>query len=73
MFESRVVLDGSQTTVSSSGPASPFESRVVLDGSQTITVDTRMQPLFESRVALDGSQIGSLTSCQIGRLRVVLF
>ena len=34
-FESRVVLDGSQTIVSCSSPVVMFESRVVLDGSQT--------------------------------------
>ena len=35
MFESRVVLDGSQTKHDSSVLSSLFESRVVLDGSQT--------------------------------------
>ena len=34
-FESRVVLDGSQTSLFRSFTASLFESRVVLDGSQT--------------------------------------
>ena len=34
-FESRVVLDGSQTEFFSSSVRYAFESRVVLDGSQT--------------------------------------
>ena len=34
-FESRVILDGSQTQLSNSGFALLFESRVILDGSQT--------------------------------------
>ena len=34
-FESRVVLDGSQTFARFSRPFVSFESRVVLDGSQT--------------------------------------
>ena len=35
MFESRVVLDGSQTNTQSKYRSTKFESRVVLDGSQT--------------------------------------
>ena len=35
MFESRVVLDGSQTFAQDFCFSLPFESRVVLDGSQT--------------------------------------
>ena len=34
-FESRVVLDGSQTILPLSWDDAEFESRVVLDGSQT--------------------------------------
>ena len=37
MFESRVVLDGSQTKTYSFTLTQPFESRVVLDGSQTVS------------------------------------
>ena len=36
MFESRVVLDGSQTKGSGKTTTMTFESRVVLDGSQTL-------------------------------------
>ena len=39
-FESRVVLDGSQTPVTGHWPHWVFESRVVLDGSQT-TCETK--------------------------------
>ena len=35
VFESRVILDGSQTTSDNSVLSSEFESRVILDGSQT--------------------------------------
>ena len=35
LFESRVVLDGSQTVRCWGVTAASFESRVVLDGSQT--------------------------------------
>ena len=35
MFESRVILDGSQTDVYPEAVAPEFESRVILDGSQT--------------------------------------
>ena len=34
-FESRVILDGSQTFQLSPKDYRPFESRVILDGSQT--------------------------------------
>ena len=34
-FESRVILDGSQTHMRLSWMAGSFESRVILDGSQT--------------------------------------
>ena len=55
-FESRVILDGSQTCVLKSRLQLWFESRVILDGSQTCTGSyTRLQR-FESRVILDGSQ-----------------
>ena len=36
LFESRVVLDGSQTKSPASDALPVFESRVVLDGSQTL-------------------------------------
>ena len=35
MFESRVILDGSQTTILIAIFSVVFESRVILDGSQT--------------------------------------
>ena len=38
MFESRVVLDGSQTIEQIKELGNQFESRVVLDGSQTEAV-----------------------------------
>ena len=34
-FESRVILDGSQTVYTLVQPSDKFESRVILDGSQT--------------------------------------
>ena len=34
-FESRVILDGSQTNVNRNSVTAEFESRVILDGSQT--------------------------------------
>ena len=37
-FESRVILDGSQTILSGRFDDNGFESRVILDGSQTISV-----------------------------------
>mgnify|MGYP001624314185 CR=1 FL=1 len=39
MFESRVILDGSQTIEVTTVPTQPFESRVILDGSQTDAAD----------------------------------
>ena len=38
MFESRVILDGSQTFVKSFVEHGLFESRVILDGSQTLLI-----------------------------------
>ena len=38
-FESRVILDGSQTNVHYTTVLIMFESRVILDGSQTPTSD----------------------------------
>ena len=35
MFESRVILDGSQTDYQNIAETQRFESRVILDGSQT--------------------------------------
>ena len=57
-FESRVILDGSQTVCVSHPMVSRFESRVILDGSQTWSQDTTTLTRFESRVILDGSQTG---------------
>ena len=58
LFESRVVLDGSQTNAPFLGNSIRFESRVVLDGSQTICGIEPVYASFESRVVLDGSQTG---------------
>ncbi len=55
-FESRVILDGSQTIAEESSVQVLFESRVILDGSQTLIPVVSPSLLFESRVILDGSQ-----------------
>ena len=59
-FESRVILDGSQTMSTSINFISWFESRVILDGSQTDVLMSNVSPGFESRVILDGSQTESV-------------
>ena len=56
LFESRVVLDGSQTSGFPFASSITFESRVVLDGSQTENGSVDIWKQFESRVVLDGSQ-----------------
>ena len=68
MFESRVVLDGSQTHTNLAVVIYGFESRVVLDGSQTQHPSRRLPVLFESRVVLDGSQTGWLVHGGRGRV-----
>ena len=73
MFESRVVLDGSQTIIIVSVAAAVFESRVVLDGSQTGGHGSTHVDLFESRVVLDGSQTEPPPETGEEGLRVVLF
>ncbi len=55
-FESRVILDGSQTYSFVHTKPSRFESRVILDGSQTGFNIVAQAGRFESRVILDGSQ-----------------
>ena len=55
-FESRVILDGSQTSGHKKFSLGLFESRVILDGSQTSKRGEISKWLFESRVILDGSQ-----------------
>ena len=55
-FESRVVLDESQTVTVRVISSRSFESRVVLDESQTYIDAERITELFESRVVLDESQ-----------------
>ena len=55
-FESRVILDGSQTHLFLSLQTAMFESRVILDGSQTALIMDGWFREFESRVILDGSQ-----------------
>ena len=73
LFESRVVLDGSQTgDVCEAAPAA-FESRVVLDGSQTPVFPLLAGLQFESRVVLDGSQTERKKRKEAQSLRVVLF
>ena len=52
-FESRVVLDGSQTLTVRRCQWEPFESRVVLDGSQTARMESPWTGAFESRVVLN--------------------
>ena len=56
MFESRVILDGSQTFATGADRIAKFESRVILDGSQTLVLVGALCAEFESRVILDGSQ-----------------
>ena len=56
-FESRVILDGSQTPIDPSFRVGVFESRVVLDGSQTVVASDQVQELFESRVTLSENRI----------------
>ena len=72
-FESRVVLDGSQTCAKDEKAANSFESRVVLDGSQTEEAIEAMSWEFESRVVLDGSQTSLSPGLSSIGLRVVLF
>ena len=55
-FESRVILDGSQTFMKTLLVLLTFESRVILDGSQTCNLVIIFCNRFESRVILDGSQ-----------------
>ena len=59
VFESRAVLDGSQTTAAMRFTNPVFESRAVLDGSQTHRLSTPPPHQFESRAVLDGSQTPS--------------
>ncbi len=59
-FESRVILDGSQTDILRSLSLTSFESRVILDGSQTNSANSSSRFTFESRVILDGSQTAYL-------------
>ena len=73
MFESRVVLDGSQTLRVLFVSLHLFESRVVLDGSQTPAVTRSVSAVFESRVVLDGSQTLLCRMAGAISLRVVLF
>ena len=56
MFESRVVLDRSQTFQMPESSATMFESRVVLDGSQTEIETDGDGDRFESRVTLVKAQ-----------------
>ena len=68
-FESRVVLDGSQTFLLSYSRCLRFESRVVLDGSQTPAFVANAIAKFESRVVLDGNQV----RCLLMVIRYVLY
>ena len=51
-FESRVILDGSQTKLIRGDAELAFESRVVLDESQTLPNWVKKYKEFESRVTL---------------------
>ena len=73
VFESRVVLDGSQTIRVLLQTHLQFESRVVLDGSQTFILVLPCNNRFESRVVLDGSQTEEIGESESLGLRVVLF
>ena len=55
-FESRVVLDGSQTVIFIDVGGCVFESRVILDGSQTDVLVGEYLRVFESRVTLVKAQ-----------------
>ena len=66
LFESRVILDGSQTSRSVFVDASEFESRVILDGSQTAVFVVQTFLRFESRVILDGSQTEQRDKSNVG-------
>ena len=57
MFESRVVLDGSQTNKDQKFSGDTFESRVVFDGSQTVFPLLGLVARFESRVTLSENRI----------------
>ena len=72
-FESRVILDGSQTMLKLFPICDLFESRVILDGSQTLLNVKEEPDEFESRVILDGSQTWMKTTPANQGLRVVLF
>ena len=72
-FESRVILDGSQTVGAQWIAGNLFESRVILDGSQTRFRNIRAFCVFESRVILDESQTGGRGTPYIVGLRVMLF
>lgn len=64
-FESRVILDGSQTKLIRGDAELAFESRVVLDESQTLPNWVKKYKEFESRVILDESQTWASSSCWI--------
>ena len=63
LFESRVVLDGNQTSSGNATVLHKFESRVVLDGNQTKDWRVNQCGEFESRVVLDGNQTPGRCSC----------
>ncbi len=71
MFESRVISDGSQTSVDILLVVSAFESRVISDGSQTELTNVEIRSRFESRVISDGSQTVNEGQYTDGGLRVV--
>ena len=73
VFESRAVLDGSQTSAMTARTHTTFESRAVLDGSQTHRQHHQPGRRFESRAVLDGSQTPDRTIIRATSLRVVLF
>ena len=66
-FESRAVLDGSQTLLPFPLHRVTFESRAVLDGSQTGAYSSTHSTRFESRAVLVGVTDPILTPTQINK------
>ena len=66
-FESRAVLDGSQTAQGYQLVHLQFESRAVLDGSQTGAYSRTHSTRFESRAVLVGVTDPILTPTQINK------
>ena len=56
LFESSVVLDGTNTFRSATVEGVWFESSVVLDGTKTVRNINKQTTTFESSVVLDGTK-----------------